>query len=244
MTKYGLSGNLLKIIAAITMFIDHMGLMLFPTVTVFRIIGRISFPIYAFMIAEGCHHTRNKLRYFLSIFLLGAVCQTVFFIFDGRMYLGILITFSISILTVYALQYFKRALFSYEGNSKTAVIAFAVLIFTVTCVYFLNRAIVIDYGFFGCMTPVIVSVFRAPPLNKSPALSRLDTHYVRVFMLLVALLLVYIDLASLQLYSLLAIPLLLLYSGKRGRLKMKYFFYVFYPVHFILLQGILYIMYL
>jgi hypothetical protein len=40
-------------------------------------------------------------------------------------------------------------------------------------------------------------------------------------------------------YSFIAIPILLLYSGKRGKLKMKYFFYIFYPLHLVLLYGIL-----
>ena len=68
---YSLSGNALKIIAAITMLIDHIGVILLPQITLFRVIGRISFPIFAFMIAEGCAHTKNKLRYFYRFFCLG-----------------------------------------------------------------------------------------------------------------------------------------------------------------------------
>jgi hypothetical protein len=41
-----------------------------------------------------------------------------------------------------------------------------------------------------------------------------------------------------QSWCLLALPLLLCYSGKRGRRKMKYFFYIFYPAHLVLLEGI------
>lgn len=48
-----LNGNMLKIIAAITMTIDHIGAILFPHILILRIIGRIAFPIFAFMIAEG-----------------------------------------------------------------------------------------------------------------------------------------------------------------------------------------------
>ena len=59
---FGLSGNALKIIGAITMLIDHMGVVLFPGIAILRIIGRISFPIFAFMIAEGCRYTKNKLK--------------------------------------------------------------------------------------------------------------------------------------------------------------------------------------
>ena len=61
--QFGLNGNTLKIIAAITMLIDHTGFLLFPQSVVLRVIGRLAYPIYAFMIAEGCRHTRNKLRY-------------------------------------------------------------------------------------------------------------------------------------------------------------------------------------
>ena len=67
-----LPGNALKIIAAIAMLADHVGLMFFPRVSLFRIVGRLALPIFAFMIAEGCRYTRNRLRYFLQIFLLAA----------------------------------------------------------------------------------------------------------------------------------------------------------------------------
>ena len=59
-----LSGNVLKILAAIFMVVDHSGLMLFGDMSIMRIIGRLSFPIFAFMIAEGCKHTKNKVKYF------------------------------------------------------------------------------------------------------------------------------------------------------------------------------------
>lgn len=108
----GLSGNALKLIAAASMLIDHIGVILLPEVALLRIIGRLAFPIYAFMIAEGCAKTRNRLRYFLAVFSLGAACQVVYFLHDGALYMGILITFSLSILLIYALQALKEALFA------------------------------------------------------------------------------------------------------------------------------------
>ena len=45
---------------------------------VWRIIGRIAMPIYAFMVAEGCCHTRSKLRYFLIMLGLGLLCQPIY----------------------------------------------------------------------------------------------------------------------------------------------------------------------
>ena len=68
-----MSGNKLKIIACITMLIDHAGLLLYPNLLLLRYIGRISMPLFAFLIAEGCLHTRSKLRYFLSIFSMASI---------------------------------------------------------------------------------------------------------------------------------------------------------------------------
>ena len=70
---YGfLTGNALKLIAAFAMVCDHAGLMLFPQVPILRVIGRLAYPIFAFMIAEGCRYTRNKKRYLGLLLALAA----------------------------------------------------------------------------------------------------------------------------------------------------------------------------
>ena len=102
-----LSSSALKLMACVFMLIDHVGVRLFPGVLLLRIIGRLAFPIFAFMIAEGCKYTRNKLRYFLQLFGLALGCQIVYFIADGSMYLSVLFTFSLSVLTIFTLQYCK-----------------------------------------------------------------------------------------------------------------------------------------
>ena len=219
--KFGiLNGNHLKLIAAAAMLLDHMGILLFPGVRLFRILGRLAYPIFAFMIAEGCRYTRSKLRYFLMIFGLGAACQVVYFFFSGDTYLNILLTFSCSILLIYALQA------SYEGQRKAlwSVLFCAGFL----AVYGLDRLITIDYGFWGVMAPVFVGFAH---IRKFP-------RWTSVLLLAVALLLLAGDLGGIQHYSLLSVPLLLLYSGGRGKASMKYFFYIFYPVHLAVLQGI------
>ena len=55
----GLTGNQLKLIALISMTIDHIGFMLFPRVKILRVIGRIAFPMFAFLIVEGYFYTKN-----------------------------------------------------------------------------------------------------------------------------------------------------------------------------------------
>ena len=101
-TQRGITGNMLKLIAAVSMLIDHMGVIFFPYDAIFRVIGRLAFPIFAFMIAEGCFYTKNRLRYFLGIFLLGTACQLVYFFVSGDTYLNILLTFSCAIPIIYA----------------------------------------------------------------------------------------------------------------------------------------------
>ena len=63
----------IKILAALSMLLDHMGLILFPEVAWLRIVGRLAFPLYALCIAEGFTHTRHRGKYFLRIFVLGVI---------------------------------------------------------------------------------------------------------------------------------------------------------------------------
>lgn len=232
-----LSGNSLKIIAALSMLADHIGLMFFPDISAFRTVGRLAMPIFAFMIAEGCRYTRNKLRYFLTVAGLAAVCQAVYFVFDGSMYFSILVTFSISILLTYLLQFFKCLLCSPADRAARKVLAGAVFALAVWGVYALNSAVHIDYGFYGCMLPVFASLLHSPE-NAPPAVKRLDTLPAHVLTMGIGTVLLTVSLGGNQIYSLLALPLLLLYSGKRGRVNMKYFFYIFYPLHLAVLEGI------
>ena len=88
-----LSGNVLKIIAAISMVIDHIGVMFFPYVKIYRILGRLAYPIFAFMIAEGCKYTKNQLKYFFTIFVFAVVIQLVYYLYSKDTYMSILITF-------------------------------------------------------------------------------------------------------------------------------------------------------
>ncbi len=212
-----LSGNTLKIIAAVAMFLDHMGMLLFPENLAFRYVGRLAFPIFAFMIAEGCRYTRNRLRYWGGMTSLAAVCQIVYFLFDGSLYLCILVTFSLAVLTIYALDRLKGA-----PNLLNALIFLS----CVAGVYVLNQLFTIDYGFWGCMAPVFASVPRG---------TKYDTIPLRVALLGLALLPLS---TGVQFYALFALPLLLCYSGKRGKYRMKYFFYLFYPLHLAALEGI------
>ncbi len=218
-----LSGNMLKIIAAISMLIDHIGYMFFPDVIIFRIIGRLAFPIFAFMIAEGCRYTKNKRWYFLTIFILALICQYAYFYSEGEMYLGVLVTFSLSIALILSFQYCLKALG--QGLYINALL----FPLSVMLVYIFTLYFEIDYGFWGIMLPLFASAI--PPEDEYSRKINVALFTVGVFILSLSL-------GGIQYYSLYASPLLLMYSGKRGKCKMKYFFYVFYPLHLIVLEVI------
>ena len=233
-----LSGNALKIIAAVTMLIDHIGFMLFPRVLILRIIGRLAFPIFAFMIAEGCKYTRNKLRYFLTVASFATVIQLVYGFVMNSLKMSVFVTFTLAILLVYLLQYFKDNLFDPKCNSLKVAGSGLLFAAAVVAVYFLNKYVSIDYGFYGCLMPVAASLLHAPKGNNSEWLKKLDSIPVHVLTMGLCLFWFSYLRGWVQMYSLFSLPVLMLYSGKRGKYKMKYFFYIFYPLHLVALEGI------
>ncbi len=238
-----LNGNMLKILAAIFMVIDHVGLMFFPSEMSWRIIGRLAFPIFAFMISEGAKYTKNKKKYFLLIFSLALICQIVYYIFDNSLYMCILVNFSISILLIYAMQKFKATLFSNDAKARDKVISGTVFVLSMLGAALLNEVLEIDYGFFGCMVPVFASLFDFSGIDAPESIKRVDTNLIRVLTMGVGLILLAIDSNDIQFFALLALIPLLLYSGERGKYRMKYFFYLFYPIHLVVLEGIYLLIY-
>ena len=219
-----LSGNALKLIAAAAMFIDHGALMFFPGNDFLRILGRLAFPIFAFMIAEGSKYTRNKARYFGQLFALAVACQIVYFLVDGSLYLSVLFTFSLALLMIFALQACKE---------KPTAFRILVFVLSVASVWVVNRLVTVDYGFWGCMVPLFAAI---------PHKTSYDSIPVSILCLGIGLWILGVALGGIQLWALAALPLLMLYSGQRGKWKMKYFFYVFYPAHLALLQVLAWVL--
>lgn len=231
-----LSGNTLKLIAAAVMVVDHVGVLFFPQVMLLRIIGRLAFPIFAYMIAEGCKYTKSRRRYFLTVFVLAVICQLVYYLFDGSTYMSVLVTFSLAILVIYALQFFRES--RTAGSLGKRWLSAALLPGSVAAVWWLNRVLTIDYGFWGCMLPVFAALFQQRKGTAPDALTPWDRKWLHVLMLGIGALLLALDKGWVQIYALLSLPLLLCYSGQRGKWNLKYFFYIFYPLHLAALEGL------
>ena len=224
-----LSASSLKLLACFFMLIDHVGVRLFPGVVILRIIGRLAYPIFAFFSAEGCRHTRSRLKHFLSVFILGAICELVYIIYMGGWYGNILLTFSLSILLIYMMQWCRR---------KKAGMAYGAFTLILSALAVLTRYVNFDYGFTGIIAPLFAAWpgdrwdesedFTPPPPDRKRKLI-----YFAYGIMLTAC---ESPIGWLQLFALLTVPLLALYNGKAGTRKLKYFFYIFYPVHLLLIE--------
>ena len=217
-----LSSSALKLLACAFMLADHVGVRLFPDMLLLRIIGRLAFPIFAFFIGVGCCYTKNKLRHFMSVFVLGLICESVYIIYMGDWYGNILLTFSISILVIYLMQYCERKK-SYFICALSAAIM-AALAHLISYVNF-------DYGYFGMILPLIPAF----SIDIKPNMSR--ATQLGLFSVGIMLTAINNPLGWYQLFALLSVPLLALYNGKAGKRKLKYFFYIFYPVHLLLIEA-------
>lgn len=78
LTANGLCQEHLKLIACITMLIDHIGHIFFPNINIFRIIGRMAFPIYCFLLVEGAHHTSNPKKYACRMLISAIISEIAF----------------------------------------------------------------------------------------------------------------------------------------------------------------------
>ena len=235
-----LNANAIKFLAAIFMVIDHVGLLFFPQILTLRYIGRLSMPLFAFAVSEGCRYTKNKVKHLALMAGLALLCQIVYYVAMESLYMCILVTFSLSVITIYALQYCKATIFSKRSwlQKLLSVVLFSAC---VAAVYLACAQLTIDYGFWGCMLPVFASLVDFRNIQNVPKyVSVADCLPVRVLCMAIGLFILCYPNAggSFGFWALLAIPLLLLYNGKKGTWNTKYFFYIFYPAHLALLQGI------
>ena len=84
--KVSISQEGLKLLACVTMLIDHIGAVFFPQFQWLRIIGRLSFPIYCFLLAEGVHYTRNPAKYGLRLLLVAGLAELPYdLLFYGKL---------------------------------------------------------------------------------------------------------------------------------------------------------------
>lgn len=224
-TRVGLTGNALKLIALAAMTLDHIGLMLLPQYPFLRTIGRLAFPIFAYMIAEGCTYTHNKRKYFLRVFGLGVVCQIGYFLAERSVYQCIMITFSMSVALICLLEWREKQANKILGNMALLWAFFGVgFVCGILPMLLKNTDFGVDYGIFGVCLPALIWIGK--------------TKGQKLTFLTLGLTLLIMHYGPFLLFSLMTIPLLALYNGERGKYAIGKLFYIYYPLHLVVIYLI------
>ena len=227
----GLDGGTLKGIAAALMLTDHVGAILLPEVPVLRCVGRLAFPIFAFFIAEGYAHTRDFGRYFRRLAILAVVSEIPFNLENGAVFdltrQNVLFTFCLALLTLRGLEALgrDRGFGRWAGCGLVLAAGFAA-----------GELLRTDYGGWGVVTVALLYLCR-------------DGKYAKLWLLLAMAAVNGLGMGSLtmpvfggempiQIFAVAALPVIWLYNGQAGPKGLRRAFYVFYPAHLLVLEGI------
>lgn len=201
---------MLRIIALFTMVIDHVGLIFFPQYLIFRVIGRLAFPLFAWGIASGYLHTKNVNRYGQRLLFLALISQPIFYFAISSDYLNICFTLLFGLISIYAFD---------KGKSWFFKILFPVLLAV------LAQVLGMEYGAYGVLLILFFFIFK-----KWPYLVLAQFTLIFLFILIEPKQILNIF----AVFSVFLIIFLEKYNFKINRL-LQYFFY---PVHLLVLYLI------
>lgn len=207
--------SVLKWIAVLTMVIDHVGAILFPDQIWMRVIGRVAFPVYAYCLAEGFRYTSDYRRYLGRLALFAILSEIPFdlafygvpFSFAHQ---NVFFTLTLGLILLWVLERCREQLLLCAG-------AFAVLCF-------LAQALHMDYGAGGLL---MVFAFYLAQQGTSPWIGWGIFVFINLFGYA----------GGVQWAAILALLPIGLYSGKAGKKKQRFFYWI-YPLHLLLLWVI------
>ena len=215
-----MSSFVLKIIAIISMFIDHLSYALYGRFTWLNYIGRLAFPIFAFQLTEGYSHTQNLKKYFLRLGIFAAFSQIPYSLFlhtfTNNFILNIFFTLFAGLLAILT---FNKCKNKYLGFLCVLLIAA------------ISEYLHFDYGWFGILVIFIFYIFKNNQIHMSIAFLLVVCLKYTIYLVKNNFYYAYYILA---LFTMLSIIPIILYNKKQGK-SSKYFFYIFYPVHLIIL---------
>lgn len=203
----------LKFIALLTMLIDHIGYLLFPQHFVFRIIGRISFPIFAYLIAIGAKRTSNLSRYALRLLVFALISQLPYNLFTRNLLLSfhspnIFFTLLAGLLLIMCFN---------KKDVPSLFLAIVILI----CVGWLD----LSYSYYGILMILSFYIFDGKNLQTLLAVSLTTLQY-------------FLQTGNPhQIYAFMSLPLIF-WLPPLGIKIPKWIAYGFYPLHLLALYGI------
>ncbi len=220
---YLLDAFALKVIAIIAMTVDHVGAFLYPDDLWFRIVGRLTIPIIAFLIVEGYHHTTNIKRYLIRLFSFALLAQPIYLLMFSSG-LNVLFDLLIGLGVILVIDQYKLGWLKYLFLVLVSLIAISISLdwwhLAILMIFIFHQW----RGHFKAITFGIVTLFTVNFLlfalfaNNIADKSLLLTH-------------------TTNLYCIAALPLIYLYNGARGK-DYRYFFYLYYPIHLLVIYLI------
>jgi hypothetical protein len=213
--------ELLKVVAIVTMTADHVAAILYPDLLVLHIIGRLAFPLFAYLIALGIESTKKPKKYLSTLLIFAVVSQVPYYLAFGiQPFERLNILFSL----------FVSALVLYFFNKKNLETFIPILAVAVLASIFFNM----EGSFYVIFTVGAMKLLKSKPELGILALLALNLPF----------------LPDTQALALLAVPLIFLHVKGWLKLEIvisdnsrlysvrKYAFYVFYPLHLALLYLI------
>lgn len=213
---------ILKIIGVITMLFDHVGDAIIGKFSFCNLIGRIAFPIFAFQAVQGYIYTKDFKKHMLKLFIFACISQIPFMLF--------LSTFTEEILTLnifFTLFLGLLALFVYD-KCKNKVLGFLFVILTSIIAYFIH----VDYGAFGILLMFCFYFFKDK--KGSMAITTIVLCFLRFVPDIIATHVLWYIYIQCAIFTALSLIFILFYNKNEGP-KAKYFFYIFYPLHLLIL---------
>ncbi len=233
----GVSSFVLHLIAMALMLMDHLWATVIPGQNWMTWVGRIGFPVFAFLIAEGYFHTSNFKKYVLRMLIFALISEIPFNLMSETLWIfpfhqNVLWTFLIALLCMKLIDKLRALCKIYIALPIAAVLAFVFA--------FSAQILMTDYGMYGVLMVLTFYVFRGREWYKRIA-QLACLVYINVFFMAgltvpVELFGISFDLPQ-QSMAVLGIIPIWLYSGKQGLRNniTKYSFYAFYPAHMLIL---------
>ena len=210
----------LKLIACITMFMDHISYAIPGKTYWLNYIGRIAFPIFAFQISEGYTHTHDLNKYMKKLFIFAILSQIPYNIFEYAVgfsfNLNVGFTLLIGLFAIIIFDKCPNKLLGFIGVAGCSILA---------------ELLHTDYGYWGVLAIFCFYLFKDNKLINGLVFLLLVIGKYANDLMTSNFNYNYIIMAICT-YS--AIIPILLYNGKQGK-KVKYFLYIFYPLHLLIL---------
>ena len=223
-----LSGAWLKLIAIISMLIDHVNkALIYPNLSsndgaltvlsnLFDIIGRTAFPLFCFLLVEGYFKTRSRKKYLFNLLIFGVISEVPFDMFTTASFFNmnwnnVMFTLALVLITIWMIDILKEKM---QNLPKALWYFVSVIILFIMCIVAMYLSL--DYEHHAILIGYFFYLFHDTPILSIPF------GYASMYT---------------QPWALLGFGLTLTYNGKRGK-QNKMLNYWFYPVHLLIL-GIL-----